>query len=117
MFCTNCGNEIADAAVICPKCGVPVNGASSRSAQGLPTVPNHMVGAILATIFCQVTGIVAIVYAAKVNAKLAQGDIGGAMSASKRARTWIFASFIPLVLYILYTILWLILVAFGVVNN
>ena len=25
MFCTNCGNEIADNTVVCVKCGVPVN--------------------------------------------------------------------------------------------
>ncbi len=25
MFCTSCGNEINDNAVICPKCGVPTN--------------------------------------------------------------------------------------------
>lgn len=24
-FCSNCGNEVADEAVICPKCGVSVN--------------------------------------------------------------------------------------------
>lgn len=23
MYCTKCGNELDDAAVICPKCGVP----------------------------------------------------------------------------------------------
>lgn len=71
-----------------------------QSSRGGPTVPNHMAGAILATIFCcQITGIVAIVYAAKVNTKLAQGDIDGAICASQSARTWIGVSLIPAILY------------------
>ncbi len=82
MFCTNCGNQIADAAVVCPKCGVPVAGRT--------VVPNHMVGAILTTIFCcQIGGIVAIIYAAQVSTKLASGDVEGARAASKTANTWI----------------------------
>ena len=34
MFCKNCGNQIADAAVVCPKCGVPVAGKSVAQASG-----------------------------------------------------------------------------------
>ncbi len=26
MYCPNCGEQIDDKAVVCPKCGVPVNG-------------------------------------------------------------------------------------------
>lgn len=37
-FCTNCGNELADAAVICPKCGVPVNNSQSKSVQSQTNV-------------------------------------------------------------------------------
>lgn len=88
MFCKNCGNQIADAAVVCPKCGVPVDGKSVAP----PTVqvPNHMVGAILTALFCcQIGGIVAIIYAAQVNSKLARGDVEGARAASKTANTWI----------------------------
>ena len=34
MFCTNCGNELNDRAVICPKCGVPtVNYATNMNNQ------------------------------------------------------------------------------------
>lgn len=97
MFCTNCGNQIADAAVVCPKCGVPVAGKSVASAT--EQVPNHMVGAILTALFCcQIGGIVAIVYAAQVNTKLARGDIEGARAASKTANTWIMVSIITGVL-------------------
>ena len=97
MFCKNCGNQIADAAVVCPKCGVPVAGTSVASAT--EQVPNHMVGAILTALFCcQIGGIVAIVYAAQVNTKLARGDIEGARAASKTANTWIMVSIITGVL-------------------
>lgn len=52
-------------------------------------VPNHLVFAILVTLFCCLPlGIVAIINATQVNSKLAIGDIQGAMLASKQARTW-----------------------------
>ena len=85
MFCTSCGAQVNDKAVVCPSCGCSV----VKNVQ----VPNHMVGAILTTIFCcLIGGIVAIVYASQVNTKLAQGDIEGAKAASKSAQNWITAS-------------------------
>ena len=105
MFCKNCGNQIADAAVVCPKCGVPVAGKSVASAT--EQVPNHMVGAILTALFCcQIGGIVAIVCAAQVNTKLARGDIEGARAASKTANTWITVNIITGVLIgVIYAII------------
>ena len=97
MFCQNCGNQIADAAVVCPKCGVPV--AGKFIAPATEQVPNHMVGAVLTALFCcQIGGIVAIVYAAQVNSKLACGDVEGARAASKTANTWITVNVITGVL-------------------
>ena len=94
MFCAECGAEIADKAVVCPKCGVPVAG-KGFDANGKPAVPNHMVLAILTTIFCcLIGGIVAIIYSSQVNTKLAQGDIAGAQSASKTAMGWIIANIV-----------------------
>ena len=56
-------------------------------------VPNHLVWAILVTIFCCVpTGIVSIVYAAQVNGMLNAGDYEGARRASDSARTWAIVS-------------------------
>lgn len=105
MFCKNCGNQIADAAVVCPKCGVPVAGKSVASAT--EQVPNHMVGAILTALFCcQIGGIVAIIYAAQVNSKLASGDVEGARAASKTANTWIMVNIITGVLFgVIYAII------------
>ena len=98
MFCAKCGATINEKAVACPKCGVPVAGKKATAAEpaakattaGPATVKNHMVGAILTTLFCcLIGGIISIVYASKVNTKLAQGDIAGAQAASKVAMRWI----------------------------
>lgn len=57
-------------------------------------VPSYLPQAILTTLFCCLPfGVVAIVYAAQVNAKLAGGDYEGALQASKTARTWCWVSF------------------------
>lgn len=89
MFCAECGAQINDNAAVCTKCGVPVAG-SKLAPNGNVQVPNHMVGAVLTTLFCcLIGGIIAIIYASQVNTKLAQGDIAGAQAASKTANTWI----------------------------
>lgn len=87
MFCTKCGNEIDNSAVFCTKCGAQV-----RIAQGAvknEEVKSHMVGAILQTIVCIPAGVVPLIYACKVNSKLAKGDIIGAQEDSKKAKFWI----------------------------
>lgn len=57
-------------------------------------IPNYLPQAILTTLFCCLPfGIVAIVYAAQVNAKVAAGDYEGAMQSSKSAKTWCWVSF------------------------
>ena len=94
MFCVECGASINDKAVVCPKCGVAVAGRKVAIASNAQ-VPNHMVGAILSTVFCcLIGGIIAIVYASQVNTKLALGDIAGAQAASKAANGWIIANVI-----------------------
>jgi Interferon-induced transmembrane protein len=63
-------------------------------------VPNYMVWAILATVFCFLpTGIVAIVFASQVNSKLAAGDRAGAVEASNKAKTWTIVSVVVGVLF------------------
>lgn len=95
MFCAKCGSQVTDSAVVCPKCGVPVAGKSVAPAT--EQVSNHMVAAVLSTLFCcLIGGIISIIYASKVNAKLAQGDIAGARAASKTALTWIIINVIAL---------------------
>ncbi|WP_395108276.1 CD225/dispanin family protein [Actinomadura sp. SCN-SB] len=65
---------------------------SGAGGYGAPP-PNHLVWAILTTIFCCLpAGVVSIVFAAQVNSKWASGDQAGAYSASKNAKTWAIVS-------------------------
>lgn len=101
MFCPQCGASNADTAAVCIQCGRNLQGAPvPLQATGviLPppgtVVPNYLVFAILATVFCCLpTGIPAIVYAAQVNNKLQVGNIAGAQADSKNAKMWCWISF------------------------
>jgi hypothetical protein len=111
MHCTSCGNTLPPNATICPTCGVPVafpQGAAAGGNVYAPpppsyqpgygaapaNVPNYLVQSILVTLCCCLPfGIVAIVFAAQVNSKLAAGDVAGAMDASGKARMWCWIAF------------------------
>lgn len=76
-------------------------------------IPNHLVWAIIATVFSLclccgipglITGIVAIVFAAKVNGLLAAGDFDGALRASKNAKTWAIVTTVLAVIGLLWTV-------------
>ena len=96
MFCTQCGANNADSAIICVQCGRnlgtgPPLSAPSTTLSQMPgaSVPNYLVFAIIVTVLCCLpAGIPAIIYAAQVNGKLQAGDIAGAQSASKNAKMW-----------------------------
>ena len=54
-----------------------------------PNVPNYLIQSILVTLCCCLPlGIVGIVYASQVNAKLAAGDVAGAEVAAGNAKKW-----------------------------
>lgn len=66
---------------------------ASAAAPG--SIPNHLAWSIIATVLATclccplgLVGIVAIVFANKVNTLLNQGDIAGAQRASANAKTW-----------------------------
>ncbi|WP_024867589.1 CD225/dispanin family protein [Pseudoxanthomonas suwonensis] len=66
-----------------------------NTAQAYGPVPNYLAWAIISTVLATclccplgLVGIVAIVFAAKVNGLLAAGDIDGARRASANAKTW-----------------------------
>ena len=119
MYCPNCGTQNENDARFCGNCGrqlgaAPAQGSAGsaqayppRQDQNRPFVPNHLVEAILVTIFCCLpAGIVAIVYAAQVNSRLVAGDIDGALTASKSAWMWIKVSFwVVLALIGLYVVI------------
>lgn len=65
---------------------------SSPSSAGVPggPIPNYLVHSIIVTLCCCLPlGIVAIVFAAQVNSKLAIGDVSGARDASKKAKMFV----------------------------
>ena len=71
-------------------------------------IPNYLVPSIVVTLFCcQITGIVALVYAAQVNSKIHARDIQGALAASKNAKMWLFIS---IAAGAVWTIFWVIAV-------
>ncbi len=109
MYCSQCGREVGEGAAFCPACGRPVGslvggspppaspppGPPPHTRSRAPHVPSRLTEAILVTIFCCMPfGVVAIVYAAQVNARLDAGDIAGAQSASRTANNWCWASFL-----------------------
>ncbi len=54
---------------------------------------NYLAWSIIVTLLCcQVTGIIAIIYSSMVDSRYNRGNYAGAVSASKTARGWIFAS-------------------------
>lgn len=107
MNCPNCGTSNLDNASICINCGrslaaappatqsyTPPPPASGPSAYGGARVPNYLVQSILVTFCCCLPfGIVAIIFAAQVNSKLAAGDYAGAVAASNSARKWCWVAF------------------------
>src|SRR5579864_8597729 len=127
MFCSQCGSNNADNALVCVQCGrslqpgatpapLPVTGVVLPPGA---TVPNYLVFAILATVFCCLpAGIPAIVFAAQVNGKLQAGDLAGAQSASNNAKMWCWISFgVGLAAIGVWVLLVMIGVVSGIHNN
>lgn len=72
-------------------------------------VPNYLWQSIVATVLCCVPfGVVAIVYAAKVDTLVAQGDVPAAVEASKKAKLW---TNLPAGLGLLFAVLY---IGFGI---
>ena len=92
MYCPTCGVETVDEAKFCRACG---GSLTSDVADGTPPeVPNHLVWAIVVTIFCCLPfGIVSIVYAAQANGMVASGNIDAARQASENAKMWAWIAF------------------------
>lgn len=86
-----------------PRAAVPSAGPGGALSPDVPK--SHMTAAILTTILCcTIPGVVAIVYAASVNSRLAAGDRGGRAPRLVKAEGWAIASF---VLGLLSATLWL----------
>lgn len=109
MYCTNCATPRAESATACANCGAAVERFPVR-----PAVPNYLVHAIVLSFCCCLPlGVVAIIYAAQVNSKLASGDITAAIAASRRARTWCWVAFAGGILSSIGSAAWLYFNAAG----
>ena len=105
--------------------GMPNNPYSTGPSQGSPmsgmgpTVPNYLIQSILVTICCCIPfGIVAIVYAAQVNSKVAMGDFDGARSSSANAKKWCWIGLITgIVVNILATVVQFLIVGVAAVQQ
>jgi uncharacterized membrane protein YjfL (UPF0719 family) len=84
-----------------------------------PQIPNHLVWAILSTLFCCLPlGIVSIVFAAQVNSKVAAGDIAGAREASDKAKKFaMWGAIAGVVVLVLYAIFVVALGGMGALSN
>ncbi len=104
MFCPGCGKENSDEAGFCEACGRPLDLEGSRvppyrppmqERLPVPNIPSYLGWAVAVLIlFFWPTGIAAVVYAARVNSRLALGDVAGAQEASRKAKMWCWVSFI-----------------------
>jgi hypothetical protein len=74
-------------------------------------VPNYLVLAIITLICCLPLGIVAVVFAARVNGQVQAGDTQGALESSRKAKMF---SYIGIGLGLLWLIVWIILMVAGV---
>ena len=93
---------------------VRCNMGSGTPNQSMPCPPSNLVWAIVSTILCCLpTGIVAIVYACKVDNLYLMGDYQGAVEASNKARNWAIGGLIASVVFYFVYILVLLSVGFG----
>jgi hypothetical protein len=88
VYCTNCGNELPPGALACSNCGQDIPHFPAP-----PKVPNYLIHSIVVTLCCCLPfGVVALVFSAQVNSKLAAGDVAGAEASSRSAKTWVIVA-------------------------
>lgn len=94
MHCTHCGTPHADDAAVCAQCQQPI-----QRFPALPALQNYLVPAIVLSLCCcPPFGLIALIFSAQVNSRLAAGDGAGAQTASRRARILTIIGFIAAVL-------------------
>ncbi|MFQ5505607.1 MAG: CD225/dispanin family protein [Planctomycetota bacterium] len=93
MYCPNCGTQNDHQAYSCTACNDILPRPYPAPGAGGDRIPTHLGMAILTTLLCfPPLGIVAIVFSAKVNSRIAAGDIEGAREASRSAQNWCWAA-------------------------
>ncbi len=97
--------QVAELAGGAPPAAVPAY--PTMSGPGVTQkIDNYLWQSIAATVLCCMPfGVVAIIYAAKVDGLVAKGDIAGAMAASKSAKMWVNVSVAAFVLFCILAVL------------
>jgi hypothetical protein len=82
-------------------------------------IPNYLIPAILATIFCCLpVGVVSIIFAAQVSGKISAGDMAAAMDASRKAKMFMFIAVgLGLLLWVTVIILWILVFGMAVISS
>jgi Interferon-induced transmembrane protein len=120
MYCPRCGEASKESDRFCNACGLDLTvyrrqpelgtedaGAAGQASQwyqhpqyhatsgygAIPHVPNYLGWAIVVLLCFWPTGIPAVIYAAQVNNKLANGDVAGAQESSRKAKMWCWITF------------------------
>jgi hypothetical protein len=81
-------------------------------------VPNYLIPAIISALCCLPLGVVAIIFAAQVNGKVAAGDLDGALNASKKAKMFSYIAIgLGVALWICYFIFGAGIVGLSILSN
>lgn len=119
-YCPKCGNGVPEGASFCPQCGTNIpDTTTTLTNNGLATPPacppTYLALSIIVTLLCCLPfGIVGIIKAGNVSKEYAAGNYSGALEASRQAKKW---SIIGICCGLLWVIIYVILLACGVVAN